>query len=141
MRRPHVGRDDVALIGCIGVGPVDAEGLREIRIEFPRGNRGFADITLLRRLAEALRHRRARPVRSGKISAAVERIVGRRLEAAFVLPPVPGLGVGGGHPGLRADPGTALADRGVQQFRQRRIERRRIRTRRLGACRPGRVLL
>ena len=106
--------------------------LREIGIEFAGRHRGFADITLLRRLAEAARHRRARPMRTGKIGAAVERIVGRRLELTPLRSPspcgeAPSVGrfprgrVCGGtalmssrivlDAGLRADAGAALADR------------------------------
>ena len=42
-------------------------------------------------------------------------------------------------PGLRSDPGSALADGWVEQVRERRVQHRRVRARRLGARRLVRI--
>src|SRR5580692_1688251 len=104
----------------------------------------------------------------GEIGAAVERIVRRLLQAGRSLFPSPlwGGGRGGGrevtysrrrsrlslptpHPALphngggttslRTDAGATVTDRGIQNVSERRVERRRIRPRRFGAGRLGRV--
>ena len=107
---------------------LEAERLRELGIDAQRRRaqrRGpLPGIARLRRLAEALHGRLARPVRGGKVGAAVERVVGRRLE-----------------PGLRARPGSTLADARIEQLGQRRIGRRLVGPCRLGAGRLRRVLL
>src|SRR5580704_16006943 len=100
----------------------------------------------------------------GEIGAAVERIVRRLLQAGRSLFPSPlwGGGRGGGrevtysrrrsrlslptpHPALphkgggrtslRTDAGATVTNRGIQDVSERRVERRRIRPRRLGAGR------
>ena len=56
-------------------------------------------------------------------------------------PPRAGRKRRGPPPGLRAGAGRTLPDAGIEQLRQRRLGRRRIRPARLGARRLGRVLL
>ncbi len=97
--------------------------------------RRFGHVVRLRRFVETL-GRLAGSVRGREIGAAVERIIGWRLEAAGLWPCFR-LRF---QPGLRADPGGALADRGIEQIGQRGFHRRRIRPRRLGARRLGGVL-
>ena len=170
---------------------VDAKRPRQIGIELARRHWSFAGVTLLRRFAEAARHRGAGAMRICEIGAAIERIIRRGLDpSAFVARlafswrlvlffPSPRSrsewrrGVRGwGHslrvcvsssrhpprrfarggkrrlrafpwlnPGLRADAGAALADGGVQQIGQGRIDRRRVRPRCLCARRFGWVFL
>ena len=69
---------------------IDAERTSQIGIEFARRHRGFADITLLRCLAEAAGHRGARPVRIGEVGAAVKGVIRWLLKPAWFLSPLPG---------------------------------------------------
>jgi len=139
--RAHAGRDHIpGVFFGLAVLLIDTERTGQIGIELARRRRGFADIALLRCLAEAAGHRGAGPVRAGEVGSAVEGIVGRGFEPRLLLLPSPLWGrVGGGNAGLRSHARAALTDGGIEQIRQRRIERRRVRTRRLGARRLGRV--
>src|SRR5262249_11772539 len=80
-------------------------------------------VALLRRFLETSLRRRARPVGGGEIGAAVERVVGRRLQ-----------------PGLRSRARGAPLDPRVEQLLQRRRDRRPLLARRPGARRAGRSL-
>src|SRR5262249_5435414 len=100
---------------------MEAERLRQVGIEFAQPR---TPVGRLRRLAQSLRRRLARPVRGGEIGAAVEGIVGRRLQS-----------------GLRTRSGGSLADAWIEQVGERRLHRRLLRPRRLGARRLRRVLL
>ncbi len=89
-------------------------------------------------------------MRSGKIGAAVARIVRRRLQTRL-LPALPrclhpsltclrGRVGEGGQTGLRSDAGLAAVDRRIEEVRQLWRERRQCLSRGLGAGRARRVL-
>src|SRR5262249_225015 len=100
---------------------VEAELPRQVGVDRPGQ---LASVGRLRRLAETFLRRLARPVGVGEILAPVPGIVGRRLE-----------------PGLRPGAGLAAPDRRIEQVGERRIGRRLLRPRRLGARRLRRILL
>src|SRR6185437_157713 len=102
------GRRGIVLI-------VESQLLRQLRIK--SGN-WRPRVFTLRRFLEAFGGRLARPVRGGKIGAAVERIIRRRLKS-----------------GARAQAGGALVARRIEQVGKRVRRRRRIRPRCLGARR------
>ena len=79
VRRDHIARVFFARLVLL----VDAERARQIRIELTQWYRCLADIALLRCLAEAARDRGARLMGPRKIGAAIERVVGRRLQTGL----------------------------------------------------------
>src|SRR5271163_1039096 len=91
MRRAHVRRDDIARVvsGVAFFLVFNPKCFRQIGIELARRHRRFADIALLRRLAEAAHYRRPRAMRVGEVGAAVERVIGRRLQPASLISPLP----------------------------------------------------
>ena len=101
-----------------------AQFLRQLRIE-PGDRRG--GVIALRRLIEALSRRLARLVGGGKIGAAVERIVRRRLQVRIFA-------------GAGTQARGALVDRRIEQVGERIGRRRLDRPRRLGARRFRGVL-
>ncbi len=116
--------DDAAALGGIGRF-VDAQRFRQIGIEFARRDRHFCRHSPV----AAARRNRAPPRRAPDAHWRNRRGGPRNCRAAARSP------------GLRAKAGAALADAGIEQIRQRIVEHRHIRPRRLGAGRLGRVFL